>query len=57
MQLSEKQLTEARDTVQALLEQLGLAAYLFEVEPRRSLGGARRVRAGQRLAVFDAERG
>ena len=34
MQLSEKQLTEARDTVQALLEQLGLAAYLFEVEPR-----------------------
>lgn len=34
MQLSEKQLTEARDTVQTLLEQLGLAAYLFEVEPR-----------------------
>jgi len=35
MQLSEKDLTEARDTVQSLLEQLGLAAYLFEVEPRR----------------------
>jgi hypothetical protein len=34
MQLSEKQLTEARDTVQTLLEQLGLTAYLFEVEPR-----------------------
>lgn len=34
MQLSEKQLSEARDTVQALLEQLGLTAYLFEVEPR-----------------------
>lgn len=34
MQLSEKALIEARDTVQALLEQLGLAAYLFEVEPR-----------------------
>lgn len=34
MQLSEKQLTEARDTVQALLEQLGLTTYLFEVEPR-----------------------
>jgi hypothetical protein len=34
MQLSEKQLTEARATVQTLLEQLGLAAYLFEVEPR-----------------------
>ena len=34
MQLSGKQLTEARDTVQALLEQPGLAAYLFEVEPR-----------------------
>ena len=34
MQLSEKQLTEARDTVQSLLDQLGLAAYLFEVEPR-----------------------
>ena len=34
MQLSEKQLIEARDTVQALLEQLGLATYLFEIEPR-----------------------
>jgi hypothetical protein len=34
MQLSQKELIEARDTVQALLEQLGLAAYLFEVEPR-----------------------
>ena len=34
MQQSEKQLTEARDTVQTLLEQLGLATYLFEVEPR-----------------------
>lgn len=34
MQLSQKELTEARDTVQSLLEQLGLAAYLFEVEPR-----------------------
>jgi hypothetical protein len=38
MQLSEKQLIEARDTVQTLLEQLGLAAYLFEVEPRRENG-------------------
>lgn len=34
MQLSQKQLIEARDTVQSLLEQLGLATYLFEVEPR-----------------------
>jgi hypothetical protein len=34
MQLSQKEMIEARDTVQALLEQLGLAAYLFEVEPR-----------------------
>jgi len=34
MQLSEKNLSEARDTVQTLLEQLGLSAYLFEVEPR-----------------------
>jgi hypothetical protein len=34
MQLSQKELTEARDTVQTLLEQLGLATYLFEVEPR-----------------------
>lgn len=34
MRLSEKELNEARDTVQTLLEQLGLAAYLFEVEPR-----------------------
>ena len=34
MQLSEKKLSEARDTVQTLLEQLGLSTYLFEVEPR-----------------------
>jgi hypothetical protein len=34
MRLSQKELIEARDTVQDLLEQLGLAAYLFEVEPR-----------------------
>jgi hypothetical protein len=34
MQFSEKTLIEARETVQALLDQLGLAAYLFEVEPR-----------------------
>jgi hypothetical protein len=34
MQFSEKTLVEARETVQALLDQLGLAAYLFEVEPR-----------------------
>lgn len=34
MQRSQKELIEARDTVQALLDQLGLAAYLFEVEPR-----------------------
>ncbi len=34
MELSEKKLTEARDTVQSLLEQLGLSTYLFEVEPR-----------------------
>jgi len=34
MQLSQKELTEARDTVQSLLERLGLTAFLFEVEPR-----------------------
>jgi hypothetical protein len=34
MQLSEKALAEARDTVEGLLEQLGLTSYLFEVEPR-----------------------
>jgi hypothetical protein len=34
MELSEKALTQARDTVQTLLEQLGVKAYLFEVEPR-----------------------
>jgi len=34
MQWSQKELIAARDTVQSLLEQLGLAAYLFEVEPR-----------------------
>jgi hypothetical protein len=34
MEISEKELTQARDTVESLLEQLGLSAYLFEVEPR-----------------------
>jgi hypothetical protein len=34
MKISEKELTQARDTVGSLLEQLGLATYLFEVEPR-----------------------
>jgi hypothetical protein len=34
MELSTKELTQARDTVESLLEQLGLSAYLFEVEPR-----------------------
>jgi hypothetical protein len=34
MELSEKSLTQARDTVESLLEQLGLTTYLFEVEPR-----------------------
>lgn len=33
MDLSAKNLAEARDTVGRLLEQLGLSAYLFEVEP------------------------
>lgn len=34
MQLSTAELAQARDTVQGLLDQLGLNAYLFEVEPR-----------------------
>ena len=34
MQLTERSLTEAKETVGNLLEQLGLTAYLFEVEPR-----------------------
>jgi hypothetical protein len=34
MLLSEKELTRARETVAALLDTLGLPAYLFEVEPR-----------------------
>ncbi|KPL27404.1 MAG: hypothetical protein AMJ72_09000 [Acidithiobacillales bacterium SM1_46] len=34
MELTVKQLSEARDTVESLLEQLGLRSYLFEVEPR-----------------------
>lgn len=34
MELSEKELTEARETVAGLLDQLGLTTYLFEVEPR-----------------------
>lgn len=33
MLLSEKELTQARETVAALLETLGVPAYLFEVEP------------------------
>lgn len=33
MDLSAKNLAEARETVGQLLEQLGLTAYLFEVEP------------------------
>lgn len=31
---SGKELTQARETVASLLETLGLAAYLFEIEPR-----------------------
>lgn len=34
MELTTKELTQARDTVQSLLEQLGLTSYVFEVEPR-----------------------
>src|SRR3972149_909760 len=34
MELTTKNLTEAEETVRNLLEQLGLTAYLFEVEPR-----------------------
>lgn len=34
MDLSASNLAEARETVGELLEQLGLTAYLFEVEPR-----------------------
>ncbi len=33
MDLSAKNLADARETVGRLLEQLGLTAYLFEVEP------------------------
>ena len=34
MDLTAKNLAEAKETVGNLLEQLGLSAYLFEVEPR-----------------------
>lgn len=34
MDLTAKNLAEAKETVGSLLEQLGLTAYLFEVEPR-----------------------
>ena len=34
MKLSSEDLFQARDATQALLEQMGLSAYLFEVEPR-----------------------
>lgn len=33
MDISEQELAEARDTVEELLTQLGLTAYLFAVEP------------------------
>lgn len=33
MMLSERELTQAKETVASLLETLGLSAYLFEVEP------------------------
>jgi hypothetical protein len=36
MDLSAKNLNEAKDTVSNLLEQLGLSAYLFEVEPHEN---------------------
>lgn len=35
MSLSSEDLLQAREATQALLEQLGLSAYLFEVEPRK----------------------
>lgn len=34
MKLSSEDLLQAKEAAQALLEQLGLSAYLFEVEPR-----------------------
>ncbi len=34
MMLSERELTQAKETVASLLETLGLTVYLFEVEPR-----------------------
>ncbi len=34
MDLSTRDLAQAKEAVTGLLEQLGLAAYLFEVEPR-----------------------
>jgi len=34
MEISEQELAQARDTVAELLNQLGLSAYLFAVEPR-----------------------
>lgn len=34
MDLTARSLAEAKETVSDLLEQLGLTAYLFEVEPR-----------------------
>ncbi len=34
MDLTARNLAEAKETVGGLLEQLGLTAYLFEVEPR-----------------------
>jgi hypothetical protein len=36
MNLTGKNLTEAKETVGNLLEQLGLSAYLFEVEPHEN---------------------
>jgi len=39
MQITTNQLAQARDTLETLLEEIGLANYLFDVEPREGQWG------------------
>ncbi len=60
MELSTQELTQARDTVEGLLEQLGLSAYLFEVEPRTDHWEVRvecAPNGGWKSSVLDVEEG
>lgn len=58
MELTERNLTEAKETVRNLLEQLGLTAYLFEVEPHADRWEVRvecALDSGWQSSVFNVE--